>query len=81
MTGMLVIPLHTLTDEQAPLAGGKGANLGRLLRLGLPVPPRFVVTTDTYRAVIAANELGRAPPARWRERLASATIPEEIGAA
>jgi rifampicin phosphotransferase len=78
---MLVIPLHALTDEQAPLAGGKGANLGRLLRLGLPVPPGFVVTTDAYRVIIAANELDGAPPARRRERLSSATIPDQIGAA
>jgi phosphoenolpyruvate synthase/pyruvate phosphate dikinase len=31
--------------DEARLVGGKGANLGRLLRLGYPVPPGFVVTT------------------------------------
>ena len=39
MVRMLVIPLDTLRAEQAPLAGGKGANPGRLLRFGLPAPP------------------------------------------
>ncbi|MBE3119674.1 MAG: phosphoenolpyruvate synthase [Candidatus Atribacteria bacterium] len=38
-------------------AGGKGASLARLTRLGLPVPPGFVVTTHAYRAFVAANNL------------------------
>jgi pyruvate, water dikinase len=29
-------------------AGGKGANLGELVRAGLPVPPGFVVTAQAY---------------------------------
>jgi pyruvate,water dikinase len=38
-------------------AGGKGASLARLSRLGLPVPPGFIITTDVYRAFVAANNL------------------------
>ncbi|HEX5587434.1 MAG TPA: PEP/pyruvate-binding domain-containing protein, partial [Acidimicrobiia bacterium] len=30
------------------LAGGKGANLGELVRAGFPVPPGFVVTAPAY---------------------------------
>ena len=37
------------------LAGGKGANLGELVRAGLPVPPGFVVTTEAYRARLATG--------------------------
>ncbi len=33
----------------APLVGGKGANLGELTQGHLPVPPGFVVTSDAYR--------------------------------
>ena len=29
-------------------AGGKGANLGELVKAGLPVPPGFVVTAQAY---------------------------------
>lgn len=29
------------------LLGGKGANLCEMVKLGLPVPPAFVITTDT----------------------------------
>ena len=37
--------------------GGKAVNLVRLAASGFPVPPGFVVTTDAYRAVVAANTL------------------------
>ncbi|MBI4216859.1 MAG: phosphoenolpyruvate synthase [Chloroflexi bacterium] len=30
------------------LAGGKGANLGELTKAGIPVPPGFVVSADSY---------------------------------
>ena len=38
--------------------GGKAVNLVRLAGRGFPVPPGFVVTTDAYRAVVTANNLG-----------------------
>ena len=44
-------------EHPLDVVGGKGANLGRLLHLGLPVPPGFVITTAAYRAFLAANEL------------------------
>ena len=34
-----------------PLAGGKAANLGELIRAGLPVPDGFCVTTAAYDLV------------------------------
>ncbi len=37
-----------LTKEDVDIAGGKGANLGELTRVGIPVPPGFVVTSQTY---------------------------------
>src|SRR5271168_1599671 len=39
------------------LVGGKGANLGELVRAGLPVPQAFVVTTTAYRTFIEENGL------------------------
>lgn len=30
------------------IAGGKGANLGELVRAGLPIPPGFVITAEMY---------------------------------
>ncbi len=46
-----------LGQTDLPVAGGKGANLGALMRAGLPVPGGFVVTTEGYRAFVAANHL------------------------
>jgi phosphohistidine swiveling domain-containing protein len=40
--------LADITRHDTALAGGKGANLGELTRLGLPVPNAFVVLTRAY---------------------------------
>lgn len=34
--------------EDAGLVGGKGANLGEMVKAGLPVPPGFIVTANAY---------------------------------
>ncbi|WP_199775277.1 PEP/pyruvate-binding domain-containing protein [Arthrobacter sp. PGP41] len=39
-------------------AGGKGANLGELVRQGFPVPAGFVVTTAAYGTLMADTGLG-----------------------
>lgn len=36
--------------------GGKGANLAEMVRLGLPVPPGFTITTDACRYFLAHGE-------------------------
>lgn len=53
--------LQPLTSDGATLslAGGKGANLARLARAGLPVPDGFIITTEAYAAFVAANDLHR----------------------
>jgi pyruvate,water dikinase len=38
--------------------GGKGANLGELLRAGIRVPEGFVVTTAAFRSAVSALDLG-----------------------
>ncbi len=40
------------------VAGGKGANLGEMLSLGLPVPGGFCITTEAYMVQTAAWKLG-----------------------
>ncbi|MFJ5969668.1 pyruvate, phosphate dikinase [Streptomyces sp. NPDC093060] len=42
--------------DLAGLLGGKGANLAEMTMLGLPVPPGFIVTTETCRAFLATGE-------------------------
>ena len=52
-----IVPLTALGAADLPAAGGKAANLGELLRAGLPVPAGFVVTTAVYEAFVAAAGL------------------------
>lgn len=54
----LVVPLEGVGRHDVGLVGGKGASLGEMVRLGLPVPPGFVVTTTAFRAVLASLEPG-----------------------
>ncbi|MCB9131203.1 MAG: phosphoenolpyruvate synthase [Anaerolineales bacterium] len=44
-------------DATLANAGGKGVNLVKMARAGLPVPPGFIVATDAYRQFVAANDL------------------------
>ncbi|HEX4811489.1 MAG TPA: PEP/pyruvate-binding domain-containing protein [Nonomuraea sp.] len=44
----LVAPLSAFGRDDLATAGGKGANLGELVRNGFPVPDGFVVTTHAY---------------------------------
>ncbi|HEX4107291.1 MAG TPA: pyruvate, phosphate dikinase [Solirubrobacteraceae bacterium] len=53
---------HTWAFEDAPgadreLLGGKGAGLVRMVELGLPVPPGFVVGTDCGREYLRVGQL------------------------
>ena len=46
------------------LLGGKGANLAEMTRLGLPVPPGFIVTTAACNAYLARRA---APDGLWKQ--------------
>ena len=52
-----VCGLEDLDVNDRALAGGKGANLGAMLRAGLPVPGGFVVLTAAYREFVEHNRL------------------------
>jgi len=43
--------------EDVPTVGGKGANLGEMYNLGIPVPNGFVITANTYFEFIKYNQL------------------------
>lgn len=45
---MIIRRLNELSRADLFTAGGKGASLGELIRLGLAVPPGFVVTAEAY---------------------------------
>jgi len=43
-----VVWFMEVDKEDLTLVGGKGANLGELTKLEIPVPPGFIVTTQSY---------------------------------
>lgn len=60
--GPLVLELHEGDRTMAALLGGKGAGLAEMSRLGLPVPPGFIVTTEACRAWLSG---GGEPDGLW----------------
>jgi pyruvate,orthophosphate dikinase len=54
-------------DDAVGLLGGKGANLGEMTRLGIPVPPGFTITTEACNAFIDAG--GEFPDGLWEQVL------------
>jgi rifampicin phosphotransferase len=80
-----VLPLTAVGRDDVAAAGGKGANLGELVRAGFPVPDGAVVTTDAYAAVVeraclapavaaAAEDAGAA----LRDAFAAVETPENV---
>ncbi|MGI9003285.1 MAG: hypothetical protein ACR2GH_16785 [Pseudonocardia sp.] len=64
MDEALVLPLESLGRDDVATAGGKAANLGELLRAGLPVPCGFCVTTASYALAAAGIVVEPAATAR-----------------
>jgi phosphoenolpyruvate synthase/pyruvate phosphate dikinase len=91
----IILPFSDLTQTDIPAAGGKGANLGELTAVNLPVPPGFVISTAAYDAFVQthdlqpqilakAAELSPADPAaegQIRDLFMNNPIPDELAAA
>lgn len=52
---MAVLWISDITVDDHESVGGKAASLGELANAGLPVPPGFVVTSETYREFIEST--------------------------
>jgi pyruvate,water dikinase len=55
-----VLWLEQVRSEDIDSVGGKGASLGEMTAAGLPVPPGFVVTAETYRSFIEGTGIAEA---------------------
>jgi pyruvate,orthophosphate dikinase len=63
--------------EQKDLLGGKGANLAEMVKMGLPVPPGFTISTETCQTYLAT---GVVPPnLRVEVTLALRAVEDSIG--
>ncbi len=64
----LIVTFNEIDAAMTPLAGGKGANLGELVRTGFPVPEGFCITTRAWDIFLdSVPEEGKAV----REKLSS----------
>ncbi|MDO9121051.1 MAG: PEP/pyruvate-binding domain-containing protein, partial [Anaerolineaceae bacterium] len=61
-------------DKVRSLLGGKGANLAEMVRIGLPVPPGFIVTTEACNAYQVEKKF---PEGQWDQMLESLKATEE----
>lgn len=52
-------------EDVRALLGGKGANLADMTRLGVPVPPGFIITTEACNAYLHAGE--QFPDGLWEQ--------------
>ncbi len=60
------------------LLGGKGANMAEMARIGVPVPPGFIITTEACNAYF--NSGGQLPEGMWEQvQHAMEVIEEEAG--
>ncbi|NNF38193.1 MAG: pyruvate, phosphate dikinase, partial [Gemmatimonadetes bacterium] len=62
-------------DAVRGLLGGKGANLGDMTRLGVPVPPGFTVSTRGCNAFLASS--GSFPEGLWEQQVEAMQALEE----
>lgn len=52
-----VIDFKDIDKRDVPLVGGKNANLGEMIKAGLPVPPGFAITIHAYDLFLEENTL------------------------
>jgi len=76
-----VLGLRELGRDDIATAGGKGANLGELIKAGFDVPDGFVLPTEVYAAALEAAQLSLPPededdPAAFREQVCRVPLPE-----
>jgi pyruvate,orthophosphate dikinase len=57
--------------DQKDLLGGKGANLAEMVKLGLPVPPGFTISTEACRVYLATGAVPDGLDTEIAERLAA----------
>ncbi len=53
----LVRLFKNLTKNDAAIAGGKGASLGEMSQAGIPVPPGFVVLSESFEQFLRETDL------------------------
>lgn len=76
MEKKFVVWLAEIDKEDVPLVGGKGANLGEMAKIGVPVPPAFIVTAPAYFYFL--DSLGLRPKIENYLRTLNSDRPESL---
>jgi len=66
-----ILEFKRISQKSAKEAGTKCANLGELMRIGMPVPPGFVVTSEAFDFFLKDTSAGEEIKERLREFTAS----------
>jgi len=53
----LLTPFSELSKQDSDRAGGKGASLGEMTQAGIPVPPGFVILTESFERFIKEADI------------------------
>lgn len=89
----LILNWEQAADASVEVVGGKGHNLGRLARFGLPVEPGFVISVQAYRTAVgpalkqlgptawAAGAVDKGSLAAMRQAVLNTALPEELARA
>jgi pyruvate,water dikinase len=57
MKDQFIVWFKDVGKEDVGLVGGKGANLGEMTNIGIPVPPGFIITAKAFFHFIKTNNL------------------------
>lgn len=58
MSRKYIMWLNEFGKESLPIVGGKCASLGEMVRVGIPVPPGFAITTHAYDEFLSETGAG-----------------------
>lgn len=57
--------LNQISGKDLGIAGGKGANLGEMLKIGIPVPPGFVISALIFERLLEKTGVNLKVEAAW----------------
>jgi len=77
----LVLWFEQLGKEDVALVGGKNANLGEMIKAGIPVPPGFAITAYAYKKFIEETGIAQKIYDIIRETVTDINNPQQYGEA
>lgn len=66
MSGVILL-LNQISRDNINLCGGKGANLGELMKIGIPVPAGFVILAEAFEKFLEETDINVEIEAKWKK--------------